>query len=410
MPESMGGRVLLVDDDPDVLSNLSRLLEKEGFSIRSCSDAFSALEFAEAETFDVVLSDVKMPAVSGLELLDHIQRLDPDIPVVLMTGYSETGTAIDALRRHAFDYILKPVSSEVLISILARALNYRRLREAERGYAGLLKSTVEKNTEELKRNIDELKSARDAAVESSRLKSEFMANISHEIRTPLNGMVGLVELLSGQEHSPEQEKYYGMLRTATARLAALLNNLIEFSKMASGSFELAEAEFSLCGLVDPLARSYSDKAAGKGLSMSFTEDAGLPDRLFGDEARLRQVLYHILENSIKFTSEGSIELKIGIAEKTASSGPASVMLIFSVSDTGIGIAPGEIATIFDGFRQADGSSTRKHEGAGLGLAIAKQTIRSMGGEIWVESTPGKGSTFYFTLPVKERRDNETSDS
>jgi two-component system, sensor histidine kinase len=402
MPESMCGRVLLVDDDPNVLKSLSKLLESEGFSARTCPDAFAALEFAESERFDVVLSDVKMPAVSGLELLDHIQRLDPDIPVVLMTGYSETGTAIAALKRHAFDFILKPIQPEMLMSILARALNYRRLRAAERGYAGLLESTVVKNTEELK-------IARDVAEESSKLKSEFMANISHEIRTPLNGMVGLIELLTGLEHTAEQDRYYDMLKSSTGRLSYLLNNLIEFSKMASGSFELTETEFGLSDLVVPLVRSYSDKAAAKNLTMSYIPDSELPDRLVGDEARLRQVLYHVLENSIKFTSEGRIEFRTSILEKADSAERKEVFLLFTVSDTGIGIAPEKMDTIFDGFRQADGSSTRKHEGAGLGLAIARQTIRSMGGEIWVESRQGSGSTFYFTLPVKRRRDHETAD-
>ncbi len=409
MPDSKCGRVLLVDDDPNVLKSLSKLLESEGYSARSCPDAFAALEFAESERFDVVLSDVKMPAVSGLELLDHIHRLDPDIPVVLMTGYSETGTAIEALKRHAFDFILKPIQPEMLVSILARALNYRRLREAERGYAGLLKSTVLKNTEELKQHIEELKIARDAAEESSKLKSEFMANISHEIRTPLNGMVGLIELLTSLDHTAEQDKYYAMLQSSTSRLSYLLNNLIEFSKMASGSFELTETEFSLGDLLVPLVRSYSDKAAAKNLIMSYIPDTDLPDRLFGDEVRLRHVLHHILENSIKFTNEGRIEFRIDTLEKADHGGSKTVMRRFTVSDTGIGIEPEKIKTIFDGFRQADGSATRKHEGAGLGLAIARKTIQSMGGEIWVESSPGKGSTFYFTLPVKGRRDNETAD-
>jgi signal transduction histidine kinase len=402
MTEEKCGRVLLVDDDTAVLNNLTKLLEGEGLSVRSCPDAFAALEFAECECFDVVLSDVKMPAVSGLELLDHIQRMDPDIPVVLMTGYAETGTAISALRRHAYDFILKPISPELLMSVLARALNYRHLKKVERDYAGLLKTTVVKNTDELMRNIEELKIARDAAVESSKLKSEFMANISHEIRTPLNGMIGLVELLSAQEHSSEQDKYYVMLQSSTDRLSSLLTNLLEFSKMASGSFELIEKEFSLSGMVASLMKFYSQKAAEKGLTMSFIPDTDLPDKLMGDEARLYQVLVHILGNSIKFTNKGSISLRIGTVEKAASAGLNSVMLLFSVSDTGIGIEEGKLETIFKGFTQADGSFTRKHDGAGLGLAIAKHTIQSMGGAILVESMPGRGSTFFFTVPVKER--------
>ena len=408
MTEEMCGRVLLVNDDPTEIESLTNLMEGEGLSVRSCPDAFAALEFAEYERFDVVLSDVEMLAVSGLELLDQIRRLDPDVPVVLMTGFADTGVAIAALKRQAFDFIIKPVVPAMLISILARALNYRRLRTMEREYSGPLKSTVAKNTDELKQHIEELRFARVVAEEYSKLKCEFMANISHEIRTPLNGMVGLVELLSDQEHTDEQGKYYSMLQSATGRLSSLLNNLIDFSKMTSGSVELTETEFCLSGVVEPLVKAYSEKAAAKGLSMSFAPDVQMPDEIIGDELKLSQVLYHILENSIKFTKEGSIALRIETVVNDVFASSNSAMFLFSVSDTGIGIASDKIGTIFDEFRQADGSSTRKHDGAGLGLAIAKQTIQSLGGAIWVESTLGIGSTFYFTVPLKRLRNYETA--
>ncbi len=398
----MDGRMLIVDDDPDLLEGLSDMLEGEGLLIRTCPDAFSALEFVENEQFDVVLSDVKMPAVSGLELLEHVQRLDPDIPVIMMTGHADVETAIAALKRHAFDYIQKPFDPEILLSVLARALNYRRLREVGREYSGLLKSTVTKNTDELKQQIHELRLARDAAMESSRLKSEFMSNMTHEIRTPLHGMVGLMELLRGREHTADQSRCYEMLQSSIDRLSSLVSNVLDFSRMASGAFELMPRQFSLNALAETLVRTYAPKAEAKGLLLQVDIDAELPDMLFADDVRLGQVMGIILDNAVKFTHSGNICMTLQPAWKTSFSESDKVSLVCSVADTGVGISSDNIGKIFEGFAQADGSFTRKHEGAGLGLAIARHTVQSMGGTLRAESRPGSGSTFFFMVPVGEK--------
>lgn len=408
MTDRLNGRLLIVDDDPAVLQGLSEILEGEGFQIRTCPDAFSALEFVEYEKFDVVLTDIRMPAVSGLELLEHVQRLDPDMPVIMMTGYADIEMAIEAVRHHAFDLLQKPFDPELLVSILARALNYRRLRVAEREYSVLLKSTVAKNTEELKQQIEELRQARDAAMESSRLKSEFMANITHEIRTPLHGMVGLMELLQSQEHTEAQERCYSMLQSSIDRLSTLVNNVLDFSRMAAGTFELTPRPFSLNGLLNQLMQTYAEKAKSKGLLLSVDVGTELSDSLFADDVRLGQVIGIILDNALKFTHSGNICLTVRPAEKASFPESGTVSFFCSVSDTGVGIAPDKLEKIFEGFTQADGSFTRKHEGAGLGLAIARQTIQSMQGSLWVESNLGKGSTFFFMVPVREKETYETS--
>jgi signal transduction histidine kinase len=409
MTDRLKGRLLIVDDDPDVLVSLTNLLQDEGLEVRACPDAFSALEFVESEQFDAVLSDIRMPAVSGLELLDHVQRHDPDMPVIMITGFAEFETAVSAIKRHAFDLLLKPFDPDMLLSVIARALNYRHLRTVEREYAGLLKSTVTKNTEELKQQIEELRQARDAAMESSRLKSEFMAIMSHEIRTPLHGMHGLLELLQLQEHSAGQARYYSMLQLSIDRLSSLINNVLDFSKMASGSFELSPRQFSLGGLLANLIDTYTTKAKARGLELSSVIGTDLPDMIVADDVRLRQIMSNLLDNAIKFTQQGNVCLTVRVEEKALSGNPGPISLFCSVSDTGIGIMQEKIGTIFEGFRQVDGSFTRRHEGAGLGLAIARQTVQSMGGSIWVESRPGSGSTFYFTVPIEPWRENETTD-
>ena len=402
MTDHVDGRLLIVDDDSDVLQGLSEMLEGEGFQIRTCPDAFSALEFVEYDNFDVVLSDIKMPAVSGLELLEHVHRFDPDIPVIMMTGQADIETAIAAVKCHAFDFIHKPFDPEILLSVLARALNYRRLREAEREYSGLLKKTVVNNTKALKQQIEDLRQARDAAMESSRLKSEFMANMTHEIRTPLHGMVGLMEILCSREHTTEQARCYAMLQSSIDRLSSLLNNVLDFSKMTSGAFELSPRLFSLSVLVETLVRTYTPKAKSKGLLLTVDIDDKLPDMLFADDVRLRQVMAIILDNAVKFTHSGNICIALQPAEETPPTESDKVSHFCYVSDTGVGIKPDQVDKIFEGFTQADGSFTRKHEGAGLGLAIARQTIRSMGGTLWVESSPGSGSAFLFRVPSGEK--------
>ena len=398
MKDHADGRLLIVDDDSDVLQGLSEMLEGEGFQIRTCPDAFSALEFVEYDKFDVVLSDIKMPAVSGLELLEHVHRFDPDIPVIMMTGQADIETAIAAVKCHAFDFLHKPFDPEILLSVLARALNYRRLREVEREYSSLLKKTVVKNTEELRQQIEDLRQARDAAMESSRLKSEFMANMTHEIRTPLHGMVGLMEILCSREHTPDQARCYGMLQSSIDRLSSLVNNVLDFSRMAAGAFELSPRLFSLSVLVETLVRTYTPKAKSKGLLLTVDIDDEMPDMLFADDVRLGQVMGIILDNAVKFTDSGNICIALQPAEESQLSESDKISIFCSVSDTGVGIDPDQVDKIFEGFTQADGSFTRKHEGAGLGLAIARQTVRSMGGTLWVESSPGSGSSFLFIVP------------
>jgi signal transduction histidine kinase len=177
--------------------------------------------------------------------------------------------------------------------------------------------------------------------------------------------------------------------------------------MASGSFELSPRQFSLGGLMANLIDTYTTKTEAKGLSLSSVFDPDLPDIIVADDLHLRQILGNLLDNAIKFTQQGNVCLTVRVGEKVLSGESGPISLFCSGSDTGIGIMPEKIETVFEGFRQADGSFTRRHEGAGLGLAIARQTVQSMAGSIWVESSPSSGSTFYFIVPVTGREDETT---
>jgi two-component system, sensor histidine kinase and response regulator len=238
----------------------------------------------------------------------------------------------------------------------------------------------------------ELVETRGVAEEAKRTKKEFLTNISHEIRTPMNGLMGMLELALGTHPNPEQQSYLQMATVSAGALLQVVNDLLDFSRIESGRFQLDPIDFDLrVSLLDVLA-VFKSNAEKKGISLSFTISPEIPQLLIGDPTRLRQALRNIAENAIKFTEHGGIEIKLDCEP----SGEKFINLLLTVHDTGIGISPQRLDRIFEPFEQQDGSSTREHGGIGLGMAIAARLAKSMDGRMWAESEPGKGSTFYFS--------------
>ncbi|MEK8030893.1 CHASE2 domain-containing protein [Ideonella sp. DXS29W] len=229
---------------------------------------------------------------------------------------------------------------------------------------------------------------------ASQAKSEFLANVSHEIRTPMNALLGVAELLAETELSPAQRRHVEVFRQSGQALHDLINDLLDISKIEAGRFELDDAPFALRGLLEQLVSLMQPRAVQKGLLLSLHSSPDLPATVVGDRKRLEQVLLNLLGNAVKFTAVGRVTLSASLEPNTAAD------VRFEVRDTGIGIVPSKLDTIFEPFTQADTSITRHYGGTGLGLAITRSVVRLMGGRIEVQSQPGEGSCFVVVVPLR----------
>src|SRR5947209_8713251 len=293
----------------------------------------------------------------------------------------------------------------LLITAGAYLLKNRQLRKLQEKLVALVHECTElqeeivqhqKAEQHLQEQMMERNRITEKAEAAARTKGEFLANLSHEIRTPLNGVIGTLDLAAQTELTVEQKELLQICRSSADALLAVLNDILDFSEIEEGKPCLEEKQFEVTDTLAEAARTFAVGAHRKKLELAYFVGRGVPACLVGDSTRLKQVLMNLLDNAVKFTDKGEVLLRVQVESQDTD----SVHLKFSISDTGIGIPVDKQKAIFDSFSHTDTSVTRRFGGTGLGVAICVRIVNLMGGHMWVESAPGKGSTFYFTASFK----------
>ncbi len=382
----VASQVLLVEDDPRMPEVLAGLLQEDGIDLLNAANADDALALVRDRQVDLVLLDLGLPGMNGFDLLRELKSSPKteSIPVIVLTAWNSTTDKLHGFELGASDYLTKPFETAELRARLNATLRAKRLQD------------------ELAQANRDLSVAHKAAESAAQTKADFLATMSHEIRTPMNGVIAMAELLFETPLNPEQRGYVEMIHSSGEAMLTICNDILDFSKIEAGKLELESEPFDLRECVESALDVLATQAAEKQLDLAYLIDDGTPSRVVGDVTRLRQVLVNLLSNGIKFTEHGEVVVQVKILSPPQSEAgtAASWLLHFSVRDTGIGIPPERLARLFKAFSQADASTARQYGGTGLGLTISKRLVELMGGKMWVESLPGKGSTFHFSLPFK----------
>jgi len=376
------GNILVVEDEVGIRATLCAILEDAGYKVIGLDKGAEALEMIRNQPFNVVITDTRLPDVDGMEILELAKEIDPDVAVIVMTGYASLETAVEAVNEGAYAYFVKPANVDEMKTTIINALRQQRLsRENKR-----LVDDLQWSNKLLFEANKQLKKTTDA-------KSVFLASMSHELRTPLNVIIGFSELMIDEvpgEINEEQRQCLNDVLSSSKHLLSLINEVLDLSKIESGKVELRLSNIVLTKVIESLKSTLMPILAPRKQSLDIEIEEGLPP-VYADKAKLRQVFLNLLTNAIKYTSDGG-KLKI---EAVRDGDWCQV----SVIDNGTGIKKEDQERIFEPFTQIDVLPQEKREGTGLGLALSKQLVEMSGGKIWVESEYGKGSQFTFTVPL-----------
>ena len=414
-------RILVVDDDDISRTKITNILSRYGDCVEAEDGqealCYVGLAMGQGHPFDLITMDVEMPGLKGHDVVKAIRRWEKmicpskasfrPVKVVMLTSKTGMKTIYAAHKQSCDQYVIKPVTPENIHECLANIglANVHSSSTAAEPFDAAqqpdtiaeLKADVNRLTNRLEEQSTVIQALTESSKQALKAKNEFIATITHELRTPLTGILGMAQLVSMTQLDEDQQESVNLILSSGDKLLFLINELLDITLIQTGQCHLQPAEFDLRESFKHFKDTATEKAHAKRLELESTIDTGIPDALFGDSVRLFQILDHIVNNAIKFTHKGRISVNVCLQEQNRH----SVVLRFTVKDTGIGISPEDQTRIFDLFKQLDGSNSKKYQGAGLGLPIAYNLTRLMGGNIYVKSQPNLGSELSFTVSLQQ---------
>ncbi|MBN1788812.1 MAG: response regulator [Sedimentisphaerales bacterium] len=388
--------VLIVDDDELdrklVKLVLAKAVSQIQFGVDGAETLGQACEKLSGGNYDIVLLDLNLPDSRGNVNVEKIFNLVPDVPIVVLTGLDDEEAGLEAIRSGAEDYLVK---GDGLAYTLVKSIRYAIERKRSEYSLIEAKNELEQSNTRLVKATAVANEMAAEAEKANAAKSQFLANMSHEIRTPMNAIIGFSEVLAEEEPlTAQQKEYLKMILDSSKHLLDLINDILDFSKIETGRMDVDNIQCDIRALLAAIESTMNPSAKHKNLEFKIECADDVPTAIFTDPAKIRQCLINIVSNAIKFTEQGYVKIS---ARKISQQDGQFVE--FEVSDTGIGIPPDKLDSVFDAFTQADGSTTRKYGGTGLGLTITKQMAGLIGGQVSAESEVGKGSKFKLVMPM-----------
>lgn len=363
-------RLLLVDDDLTLRVLLKRHITAFGLQADLATNGREAVALLEKHDYGVVITDMVMPEMDGMELIRHIRRFHPHCDVLVISGYTKLYSFSDLISAGASDFIGKPFARDELQAKLQRVFRERHL-------------------------ITELHQATAAAEVASQAKSDFLHTISHELRTPMNGILGFASLLREVKLDDSYANYVEMINISAERLMDLVNQILNYSNLDTRPQDFRPELFSLPELLENVLTIFQARLAAKGVELEVEIPDDFPPQLRGDAEMLGLVVKNLLDNAVKFTTQGRIVLTMA----TVASSTKQFTVQLDIRDTGCGVPQAKQELIFEPFSQSESYKTRRNQGAGLGLAICTKLVTMMGGDIWLRSKVNEGTTVSFTAQL-----------